>query len=432
MIDRQKVATWMLYLVLFLLPWQTRWIFSALTLHGDAWEYGKLSLYATECLLFLSVAIRGWLWPVKGSERVVLEGVGLMGACVLSLAFARDTVLSAALLIHVAAAFVLFASVLDYHVSPRRAMAAFVAGMLAPAALGWFQVLTGMSPASTYFGLASHTAATLGDSVVETATGRVLRAYGSLSHPNTFGGFLVVGMLCAGWLWREAEMRVTTYAAAAAFALFASTLIITFSRSAWLALIAATIVLAALRLWYHKTLPRRALPLLALGLLAAGTTLFVFHNVAFTRFQPAARLEAKSIAERSGEYPWFDDVFFGNPVTGTGVGGYTVALSELRPADPAWSYQPIHNTLLLILAEIGAIGFAVMARWVVSIDMVVHTERRNAVGMFGMAIGTALLVLALLDHYLWTDWSGLALAAFCFAIMVRLNLEIKKAPAAVV
>ena len=71
---------------------------------------------------------------------------------------------------------------------------AFLAGLVIPIMLGWYQVATGTSPSSTLLGLASHEATALGASVVETQGERLLRAYGSLSHSNDFGGLNGVGL----------------------------------------------------------------------------------------------------------------------------------------------------------------------------------------------------------------------------------------------
>ncbi|MFC1788242.1 O-antigen ligase family protein [Patescibacteria group bacterium] len=51
-----------------------------------------------------------------------------------------------------------------------------------------------------------------------------------------------------------------------------------------------------------------------------------------------------------------------NPITGVGVSGYTFVLSELKPDQRVWAYQPIHNSFLLILAEVGLLGLLALLR----------------------------------------------------------------------
>lgn len=42
-----------LYIFVFLLPWQTRWIYQDAIIKGGVWEYGRWSLYGTEVLLII-------------------------------------------------------------------------------------------------------------------------------------------------------------------------------------------------------------------------------------------------------------------------------------------------------------------------------------------------------------------------------------------
>jgi O-antigen ligase len=175
----------------------------------------------------------------------------------------------------------------------------------------------------------------------------------------------------------------------------------------------------------RKLVPRKAIPILTAGLFAAVVSLMVFHSAVFTRFSPSARLEAQSIDMRAGEYGQVLEVIKTNPVTGVGVGQYTLALAHQYPGGSAWVYQPMHNAFLLIVAEIGLFGFALTMGWVSSIILLVWKKRKTANGMFAIGLGSLIGVLALLDHYVWSSWSGLALMAVSFAIMVRWSLESK-------
>jgi len=49
----EKTIKILLGFLLFLLPWQTIWIYQEKFLNGAKWEYGTLGLYATEILLWL-------------------------------------------------------------------------------------------------------------------------------------------------------------------------------------------------------------------------------------------------------------------------------------------------------------------------------------------------------------------------------------------
>ena len=53
----QKLQTIGIYLLAFLLPWQTRYIFHYGTLNGGDWEYGTIALYAIDILIVLILLI---------------------------------------------------------------------------------------------------------------------------------------------------------------------------------------------------------------------------------------------------------------------------------------------------------------------------------------------------------------------------------------
>lgn len=417
-LTRQTVATWLTYAAVFLLPWETRWIYASLSLNAGPWEYGKLSVYAVELLIVAVLVLRGK--PELGlvGRRVAEQGKWFLTAVAVSIFLSVQTELSSAITLQVIAAGALLILLLDQRLSTRHLTSAALAGLVAPCVLGWYQVLTGTSPAFKWLGLAEHLAATPGASVVETASDRVLRAYGSFSHPNTFGGILAIALVLVLWRLASESKRVRGWDYAAVV-LFASTLVVTFSRSAWIALAVAWVVIAASLLWFRKTLPRRALPMLALCLVAVGFAVIEFQQPIFTRFDPSARLEAMSLDQREGEYGWLPDVVRMNPITGVGIGAYTVALERASPGSPAYAYQPLHDTFLLILAEIGLVGFFALANVVWAAYQGVRNAPRLQNRIFSLALGGLLTVLALLDHYLWTDWAGLAVAAFCLALMVR-------------
>src|SRR3989338_5528524 len=57
-----KLINYGLCLFVFLLPWQTRWIFKDATIKGGVWEYGRYSLYGTEILLIILLILGVIRW----------------------------------------------------------------------------------------------------------------------------------------------------------------------------------------------------------------------------------------------------------------------------------------------------------------------------------------------------------------------------------
>jgi hypothetical protein len=453
---RQQFTNYLTYFILFLLPWQARFIVATPTLQGGEWEYGVMGLYLIEVLILLAVALRGRPEWIDGSWRVRKATTLFLGGIFFSVAFSLYFHLSLFTLLHIMMALFLFGLLVDRRVCTKKIVGSFLAGLVLPSALAWWQVVTGGSGASTLLGLSAQNAEVLGTSVIEVGGERILRGYGSFSHPNIFGGYLAVGLLFFSWLsfkhehmalkslkfavlqkikeqpiikpllekWGSYSLQLV--AMGAGIAIFASTLVITFSRSAWLGLVAGICVVGFFHILFKRKIHKKALRFGAIGFAALLITLLIFSGPVLSRFNPEVPLEARSIEERIGGYAWVDDIVSINVFTGVGAGGYTAALSIVDPGHESYLYQPVHNTFALMFSELGMIGFAFFIIWFVSIDLTNYRTVKKLGGMFGMGLGLTILVLALFDHYPWSNWSGLALMAVSFGLMLRWGLEAKK------
>jgi len=68
----EKILEGGIYLWVFLLPWQTRLIVSPGTLNGDSWEYGTISLYGLDILLFILIILKIFVGSVKKRFLITL------------------------------------------------------------------------------------------------------------------------------------------------------------------------------------------------------------------------------------------------------------------------------------------------------------------------------------------------------------------------
>lgn len=413
----------LLLLTLFLLPWQTRWIFFSPTIGGDVSEYGQISLYATEVLLFIVMLLRGKPLYRPGLELVRQAGYFFLGAEFFSLAFTNFFNIGLGHVLHVLFAFALLSVLSDVRTNFKQAASAFITGLLVPAIIGWWQVIVGNSSSSSWLGLAMKDVQIVGTAVVETGGDRLLRAYGTFPHPNVFGGYLAVSLIMLAWLVRYIHSRRTLILSVIPVVILSATLIATFSRSAWLAITIGFLVLIALMLYRHRIVPSRAFPIMILGLITILSTLFVFHNQVFSRAQLTGRVEQISINERASQFSRFDDVFVRNPILGVGPAAYPFVLSQIDSGGKSWAYQPIHNVFLLILAELGAIGLGFFLYLFFRIDQISARGAKTAGGMLGLCLGIALFILSFFDHYLWSLWPGLALSAVAMAFIINWSIE---------
>ncbi len=239
-----------------------------------------------------------------------------------------------------------------------------------------------------------------GTSVVQLQNGlRILRAYGTLPHPNILGGFTLISLLGPASLFLA--NRKTNYAALILFVLGIILTGLTFSRSAWLGLVAFLVVL----LWSSKHLDRKKLFLLiATSIATIILTLYPLRDLLFTRISNSSiQTEQISALGRS----WLTDQAIGviheHPLTGVGIGSFILELS--KHAVEGAIIEPVHNLFLLISAELGIIGLLALISLLVAIALqIIKVRTPQAILASGALAGLG--VISLFDHYLWSIAPG--------------------------
>lgn len=446
--DRAQLVAW---LAVFLLPWQARWIIVERQLSGERYEYGMISVYASMVVVAIACVM---LWkrrsvrpgeyavrPDEYSTRLrVLRAVPAAACGVWLLVLivrAEDSLL--------ALWFVLTAVIAGgYYYIARNAqrdvvMAAVLAVGVVQATIAWLFFIQQYVPASTLLGVATHSPEVLGQSVVMIFGSRILRAYGTLPHPNVLGGFMAIVCLVA---LRE-FIRVGTGRGTRAWArhlfivlLTFSCLLISFSRAAMAGLIVGGVLWAVLEYsTWHSEYRRRA----AQALLACGALLVVFSLITggawLNRFNASAgsstdALEQRSVSERIASYHEARVVAAnGNVVFGIGPGNYVVELAQAFPSLPIYTYQPVHNAYIIAGLEIGMIGFILLVWLAIRLfsknvswsPKQVWLRIQNNVSRFTPLI--ILLIVALLDHYPWTLYVGQSLVWLTVGMAVAKRVE---------
>ncbi len=380
-----------------------------------------LSLFLTEVLVVIVAILRPRIQAKAGFDLPLIFGGFFLLAGLVSVQSAINPFLAVLAWLHMLVAYLFFRNLLDNRVQARKVLYAFVIGLLGPAVLGIYQFIAGSSPASTVLGLAAYEASESGVSVVESLSGRFLRAYGSFQHPNIFGGYLAIGLLALimlpRWFKKETD-RLGFYIIAV---ILATTFVLTFSRSAWLAFFVSAAIGGWIILWEHRIAARKALPFLLIAMAAIVMTLIMFWEPVSARFHPTYRLEAISIEERQTGYSQFLPTVQDKILFGVGVGNYTVELAEDNPGVPIWAFQPVHNSILLVLGEVGIVGLFFFILWAASVDRINYKALPSSVAIGALSMGAAILIIAFFDHYLFSLWSGLALVAVVFAMTLRLS-----------
>jgi len=407
----RKTTEYLIYLFVFTLPWQTKFIFQP----GET-NYSEISLYASHALLLIILILfLGQHAREKECDNecrpVLYSLLALVFFSFISIFFAPDKVLAFYHYFIILSGISLF-FIIRSGTMPRNyqdpllnkvyIVYSLLASVFFQAILGIYQFLTQSTFACKYLGLASHDPAILGTAVIETASGRWLRAYGGLDHPNILGGVLVISLIFAAYLLAKKKMlnsRQQIWSSVLLFifyfiALYA--LFFTFSRSAWLALIVGFFALLIVFIINKdKWILGRFLVLIIFSIFLVGLAALPFYDLVSTRINADTRLERKSITERISYISEAEGLLQNHILTGVGVGNYSQALS-LKDGNKkaAWDYQPVHNSFLLILVEDGIFAFLL---FFVFIFFLIRNGRKE---VFTFPIIAALFVLMMLDHWL--------------------------------
>lgn len=425
---RSIVATSCAALIAGLLPWQTRWMFGQVLIDGAHTEYGVMSLFAVEILVFLGLiavlVIRSS--RTEASSLALRLGAIAIVVMILGTTFVSFGAYSLATLIHVVLAFALFFLLLSEEVSFPIVFLAFVFGLLPSIVSGFIQVFSGASPASSWFGLASRSAMQLGDAVFTLDGERVLRAYGTFSHPNVFAGYLGVALF--GWWYALAQFRshwsrkVYIFLGSFGTLLLIAGLLVTGSRSAFLGVLLGIVLFAVSRL--VRSSRARAVVLSAIAFGVVGTALFssvVFADVA-ADLRGGGVHEERSLTERISLYEeYVPFVQAMNPWIGYGAGSYVLSYANFDAGKAVYEYQPIHNAWLLMFAEVGVLGAISLFVFCGFILKHLFSSLKYPFASYALGMVGVLFVISCFDHYLWSSWAGLALVAITAASVLRLG-----------
>ncbi|MFA5133888.1 MAG: O-antigen ligase family protein [Patescibacteria group bacterium] len=381
-----KISRYFFIIFGFLLPWQTR-----LILFPEKPEYLGFGIYLSE--IFLWLAILFWLPNLKKIKPpfifLIFYFFGL-----LSLVWAPDKVAAFRVWLYLLEGGLVYFYLHSQKETRLIAAWAFLISLFAASIFGIWQFFNLGSPAFKWLGLAARGAWNLGDIVIEAGSGRWLRAYGPFPHPNIFGGYLAAAILSLFVILKPKEkfqrslvaFRMTVIYVFGGVFLFA--LFLTFSRSAWLGFAIAAIY------FIFKNFKKEKINFFVFLSVLFVALYFIFQPLVMTRVGLGGRLEQKSNTERveswrEGFASWRKDPFFGG---GIGTMDYKLQVTNKMQ-------EPPHNIFILVLTQLGAFGFF----------LYILFWRRLWKNKSLCSILILFLIIGVLDHYLWTLWSGQAL-----------------------
>ena len=287
---------------------------------------------------------------------------------------------------------------------------------------------------------------------------KIVRSYGTFSHPNVLGGFLIFTILITILLYLESKNGYLS-SKVSNFQLFSlynntkrnisqgimyllfwiimifvqiSALFLTFSRVSWISFILAVIILFIVSIIHlnnvsYETLFKNIIiKFKELFVVILLLIILIISN--FSIIQARIGDNLLSVDNRSpNNYALSDRLFYNNvsnkiisnnPFFGSGLGtfvfqidGYLEENNINQKLEP-WQYQPAHNIYFLIASEIGIIGllfFLLFLIYTISISLnivsseIIFNRRFN---YYLLTIFLSFLFIGLFDHYFWTLQQG--------------------------
>jgi hypothetical protein len=235
--------------------------------------------------------------------------------------------------------------------------------------------------------------------------GKVLRAYGTLPHPNVLAAFLIFGLISLIGLWFLFSQGKAKFFLAPAIFVVLLGVVLTFSRAGWAVTALATVVCMIYGL-SRAEFRRKSLGLLVV--LATGILVFtaIFHQFIF----PRARVSASEPAVTQRLF--YNKLAFSiirNNLLGVGIGNQVLhsvknEIYQKFGMDKVWQWQPIHNIYLLIASEVSVLGLLSFLIFVGT--ALVSSIKYQVSSQIPAIMLLALLTLGLFDHFLWTLQPG--------------------------
>lgn len=446
-----KIIEYGLYLLVFLLPLQTRLFLHKGVLNGGYFEYGTISLYLTDVILLFLVLIFS-IFKFKTNKKSDNELeipiywwiISFLELTIFISIFAAENMTIALFkYIQFLMAIGLFWLVISAEYKKRNLLFCFISGAFAQSLLGIWQFLSQSTFSNKWLGVAAHNPSDLGVSVVETLDdGRWLRSYGGLDHPNVLGGFLVVAIIIGLVLLYnnylvQSEINKTNFKikeqlkisknkiSSSLIIIFLSALFcalfFTFSRGAWAGLILAFLSILFIALAKKDfAIIKFFLPIIFIFTIISIILFNQYQELVLTRLSQDTRLEVMSTTERLESIGISQKIIKEHWLLGAGIGNYNNALyAEINSKQPSFYYQPVHNTYLLIWAEIGIIGLLAFCSMLFYIFYLFKNSSFKICNYFYVSIFISSVVMMIFDHWWWSGHFGVLLNWFILGLIFK-------------
>lgn len=293
--------------------------------------------------------------------------------------------------------FVVYLFVVNEIIDFRKVLMIFCSVMFVEAIIGISQYVLQESLGLRFFGEPVVNSSILGVAKVDFMNMKFLRSYGTFPHPNIFAGYLVFAIFSMMQFFKSSPKISFFYLLVLLLALF-----LTFSRTGLVSLIIGVFVFSIFA--FKKLDKLKLLKKILFIVMCAVFLLFILK--AFPLFIDRINfIDAESLRYRIIYLVTSFAMFFQNPF-GVGLGNFTDVMQNFSVLKLSpWEIQPVHNIFVLMLSEVGIIGFIALVSFLVYL-FIYSFNKKNP---FFISICFMILILGSFDHYLFTLYQGQAL-----------------------
>jgi O-antigen ligase len=248
---------------------------------------------------------------------------------------------------------------------------------------------------------------TSGIALVQLSGVNFMRAYSTFSHPNSFAGYLCVGLLIILFAYSKKELMKKSLG----ILIICLAFVLTFSSAAFLGLFVCFVVYI---FWRKKVISLKNIILLPALFLVASLLLPFVSGVYFKSNISLAQDIGQRFELALGAGRVISQKFF----LGEGLNTFIIGESKITQLGfYLWILQPVHNIFLLIFSETGVFGLLIAYYVLVKLFKKTLLLANSAIFLCLVFI----LTTGLFDHY----WFTLQQNMFLFAYIVGNSFRVR-------
>jgi len=262
--------------------------------------------------------------------------------------------------------------------------------------LGTLQFLGGASLGLSMLGESQVVSGMQGSSFVTLNSEVFLRAYGTFPHPNVLGGYFVMNVLLGIFLFSKSK---GFYKKLSILLIILSSIFVTLTFSRIAILLVLGIVFVTL---VYRLIKGRVFSFTPLLLVERFTNLMSGNDASW--------------ADRINLMKSGFSVMKNNLMVGTGLGNFTKGMENMIPStvNGVLLIQPVHNVVLLMIAELGIIGSLLYVLLLGKI-LISNVSKMN---WFKWLVIISLVVIGSFDHYLFSLPQGMIIGGVAMLLFI--------------